>query len=65
MMIRRIPALWHKIKRSDHRGMFLLESILATVILAISISIIIESLVSGLRASRRRDRPSRAGDRDA
>lgn len=39
-------------QRRYHRGAFLLEAILATVILAVSISVIIESLVSGLRATQ-------------
>ena len=38
-------------KCSSNRGMLLLEAILAIVILVVSISVIIESLVSGLRAT--------------
>ena len=36
---------------SDNQGMLLLEAILAIVILTISLTVIIESLVSGLRAT--------------
>ena len=43
-----------------NRGMLLLEAIMAVVILAISISVIIESLVSGLRATTLTTHYSRA-----